>query len=184
MTFDYPGYHLEHIQTRKCKDESRHLLSCFFRFYSPVTKLHYVLTAEYHEEDVFAVKFYAKKDKRSEYKYSTIINKGDVGNILITCAKVVPMLLQQYPTASFGFIGSRTFDRQSKTLEHIEENQRFKTYKYIAEKKFGLVTFAHFEYPAISGYLLVNRGCGNIATKERQIVAMFSETYVYVPDIV
>jgi hypothetical protein len=184
LNFDYPGYDLKLVQTKPCNDGSAHLFSSIYKFYSPVTKLIYILTAEYHREDVFAIKFYAKKHRASDYKYSRIINKGDCGNILITCAKAVPMLLQDFPTASFGFIGSRTVDIRSKRVEHIEENQRFLCYRYIVQKKFGDQTFVHYEYPAISGYLLLNRACDDIEEKEQRIGLMFSETYQYVPDII
>src|SRR5690606_8146966 len=101
-----------------------------------------------------------------DYKYSKIINKGDVGNILITCAKAIPLILQQHPTASFGFVGARTLDKASGKVESYNNNQRFTIYSYIVAQKFGKITFEHMEYPEISGYLLINRHNGvSIATK-------------------
>lgn len=107
-----------------------------------------------------------------------------MGNILVTCAKTVPLLLREHPAASFGFIGSRTIDKTSGKVEGIANNQRFRTYVYFAAKKFGQQTFAHFEYPAISGYLLVNRSCEKMKAREREIIKMFSGTYHHLPDIV
>lgn len=107
-----------------------------------------------------------------------------MGNILVTCAKTVPLLLKEHPAASFGFIGSRTIDKTSGKVEGIANNQRFRTYVYFAAKKFGQQTFAHFEYPAISGYLLVNRSCEKTVAREREIIKMFSGTYYHLPDIV
>lgn len=69
--------------------------------------MHYIVYADYHEHDFIALKFYAKKDRKSNRKYSNVINKGDVANILITCAKCIPELLKIHLTASFGFIGTR-----------------------------------------------------------------------------
>ncbi|MGN6530349.1 MAG: hypothetical protein ACTHK0_01170, partial [Ginsengibacter sp.] len=66
------------------KTAGAHLFSFIYKFYSPVTKYFYILHADYHEGDFFAVKFYCKKDRHSDFKYSKIINKGDVGNILMT----------------------------------------------------------------------------------------------------
>jgi hypothetical protein len=37
-----------------------------------------LIRAEYHTEHVFALKFYAQKDSKSDFKYSNIINRGDV----------------------------------------------------------------------------------------------------------
>ncbi|MCW3109641.1 MAG: hypothetical protein JWQ09_4147 [Segetibacter sp.] len=184
MTFDYPGYILKFIQKQKCKDNSAHLFTLIYKFYSPVTRYFYVLRAEYHEGEVFTIKFYCKKDRHSDFKYSKIINKGDVGNILITCAHIVPILLKGYPLASFCFIGSRTIDMKSGKVEPVQNNQRFRTYKYLIASKFGTHTFAHFAYDAISSYLLVNRKNIDVEIKERELVRMFSETYLNLPDII
>ncbi len=95
MIFDYPGYDLQFIQKRRIKDGSAHLFSFLYKFYSPITELQYVLTADYHEGDFFAIKFYAKMLRKSDFKYSLITNKGDVGNLLVTCLKCVPLLLKR-----------------------------------------------------------------------------------------
>ena len=169
MIFNYSGYDLNFIQNKPCRDSSSHLFTSVFKFYSPVTRYFYILNADYHQEDVFGIKFYAKKDSHSDFKYNKIINKGDLGNILVTCARVVPILLQKYPTASFGLIGSRTVDDNSKKVENYSNNQRFKIYKYLISTKFGIQTFEHFEYQAISGYLLVNKKNNDIPQKERTV---------------
>jgi hypothetical protein len=183
LTFDYPGYELTFIQKQPSSDASDHLYTLIYKFFSPVTKYFYIIRADYHRLDTFAIKFYCKKDRKSQYKYSKIINKGDLGNILITCAKLVPILLEQYPSASFGFAGARTFDKASNKVENIQNNQRFRTYKYLIAQKFGTELFTHFEYSAISSYLLVNKTSGEITNLERDIVKMFSETYQTLPDI-
>gem|GEM_PF-3174736 len=73
MIFDYPGYDLQFIQKRRIKDGSAHLFSFLYKFYSPVTELQYVLTADYHEGDFFAIKFNAKMHRKSDFKYSLCI---------------------------------------------------------------------------------------------------------------
>lgn len=183
MTFNYPGYKLSFIQKRKCRDNSAHLFTLVYKFYSPVTRYFYILNADYHEGDVFAIKFYCKKDRHSDYKYSKIINKGDAGNILVTCAYVIPNLLKEYPSASFGFTGSRTVDVRSNKVEPFQNNQRFRTYKYLIALKFAAKTFAHFAYEKISSYLLVNKKNADIEAKERELVKMFAEIYINLPGI-
>ena len=184
MTFDYEGYDIKLVQKRPCKDGSAHLFSLIYKFYSPVTKYFYILNADYHEGDFFAVKFYCKKDRHSDFKYSKIINKGDIGNILITCAKAIPLLLKDNPQASFGFIGSRTVDEASQKVESFINNQRFRIYKQLIPLKFGEQTFAHFAYEQLSGYLLINRHCGDIAEKEKELIKMLAATYNNLPDII
>ena len=167
-----------------CKDESAHSFTLIYKFHSPVTKLTYVLIAEYHFEDIFSIKFYPKQYRHSDFKYNRITNKGDIGNILVTCSQLVPILLAEYPTASFGFIGSRTVEKKSGKTEPYNINQRFKIYKYFTSLKFGTKTFEHFEYPQISGYLLINKINTPIANKERAIIKMFLATYESLPDLV
>lgn len=181
MNFDYPGYNLKFIQKRKCNDLSAHLFTIVYKFYSPVTKYNYIVNADYHEEDVFAIKFYCAKDKRSDYKYNKIVNKGDLGNILMSCVKLVPILLKDYPTASFGFCGARSVDSKSKKAEKLINTQRFRVYKEIVSLKFGTRTFSHYEYEQISSYLLINNS--NETISEKKIKKMFCSTYIHLPDL-
>jgi hypothetical protein len=184
LSFDYLGYDLHFIQKEGCKDTSAHKFTYIYKFHSPITRYYYILRADYHQEDVFAVKFYCKKDKRSEYKYSKIVNKGDVGNILITCVKAIPLILEKFPTASFGFIGARSLDKASGKVESYNNTQRFRIYKEIVQQKIGSVTFQHIEYKEVSGYLLINKHAGvNTKVKETAIRQMFAETYNNLMDV-
>jgi hypothetical protein len=184
LNFDYSGYPLKFVQKRPIKDASKHLFTLVYKFYSPITKYIYILHADYHEENVFAIKFYAKKDRNNDYKYSMLTNKGDVGNILITCLKAIPVILKDYPNASFGFIGSRTFDKESHTIEDFQNNQRFRVYRKIVEQKIGFNMFEHYAYEAISGYLLVNKLTQqDTDSRERAIIKMFEKTYQNLPDL-
>ena len=159
------------------------MFTLIYKFHSPVTKLHYILRADYHAENVFALKFYAQKDSHSDYKYSRIINKGDIFNILITCLRVVPQKKQEYPAASFGFIGARSIDPISKRAENYENTQRFRVYSKIVEETIGNQTFAHYQYEGISGYLLVNRAIPDTDAQEELIRQMFARTYQNLLDI-
>ena len=176
-----------------CKDdlpnrysEKGHLYSLVYKFFSPVTKLRYILRAEYHQEDIFVVKFYVQSHHQKR-RYSTITNRGDFCNIIITCCKIVPLLLKENPNVSFGFMGGRTLDskhgNKSKRIEGFDNNQRFRIYKDIASQKFGNKTFAHIEYKIISSYLLLNRKCLDLKQREMDIKTMFVETYSDILDI-
>jgi hypothetical protein len=177
------GYELKFIQKRISKDDSCHLHTLIYKFYSPKTKFQYIILAEYHIEDVFAVKFYVQQHSKSIYKYSKITNKGDLSNILVTNAKIIPVLLMEYPTASFAFAGARSIDLKSKKVEGYQLNQRFRIYRSFVSDLVGSKTFVHFEYEEISGYLLINKKHENISHIERKIVRMFADTYQDLPDI-
>ena len=107
------------VQKEGNKDETSHLYSLIYKFFSPITGFKYILRADYHTFDVFAIKFYVDQQKESDKKYSIITNKGDAMNIIVTCAKVVPLLLVDYPHASFAFAGSRSIDKVSNKIEDI-----------------------------------------------------------------
>lgn len=72
--------------------------------------------------------------------------------------------------------GARSIDLKHK-VEDYERNQRFRIYRILIAAKFGTQTFAHYEYDHLSSYLLVNRLCGDVYTKERELVRMFIQTY-------
>ena len=178
MKLTSSGYPLKFIQTHpSC---SWHEKRYVYKFFSIKTKLHYIVFADYHVHDFIAVKFYAKKDRKSNRKYSNVINKGDVANILITCAKCIPELLKIHPTASFGFIGARTIDVKSDKVEGYKTNQRFRLYKYHIPQLIGDKTFLHKSFPNASSYILLNRKNLDLKKTEKQIKSMVCNTY---PDL-
>ena len=106
-------YPLKFIQKDICKDGSDHLFTYIYKFTLAETNLHYIIRAEYHTENIFAVKFYSKKDRRSQYKYNKIINKNtytSVINILETCTSLIPILLEKHPNCSFALSSARSID--------------------------------------------------------------------------
>ena len=177
MNFNYPGYDIKFIQMDKCRDESDHLYTLIYKFFSPITKYHYVIRVECHSGNLFALKFYCKKDRRCENKYSKTINRGDLGNIVISCLKVVPLILMSIPDASFAFSAARAIDTKSGRIENAPRNQRYNTWVYIVSKKLGNKTFVHFEYPHISSYMLVNRKHKDFQAKEADLRRMLCDTY-------
>jgi hypothetical protein len=131
LIFDYPGYPLTFIQQQRCADDSAHEYTRIYKFYSPITRYFYIVRAEYHVHGIFAIKFYCKKDRKSEFKYSKIVNRGDLGNIIMSCARVIPVLLENHPTASFAFAASPSEDTKNKRKEQIQDTQRYRLYCYM-----------------------------------------------------
>lgn len=183
MIIKAQGYALKFIQKQPSTDDSDHRFTLVYKFQSSKNKWNYIVRAEYHSGDIFAVKFYAQQHSKSDYKYSKITNQYDVMDILVTTAKLIPELLIDYPSASFGFAGARTIDERSKKVESHEMNQRFRVYRNVVATLFGDQTFTHYEYEKISGYLLINNLNPNIRRKERELVTMFQSNYLDLPDI-
>ena len=181
-------YALKFIQKDNSKDGSDHLFTYIYKFFCEETKLHYVIRAEYHIENVIALKFYCKKDKRSKYKYNKIINKGtykSVISILQSCTCLIPLLLDKHPDWNFGLCSSRSIDfsNPKKLTEDIKNNQRFRVYGRFIQDRIGNNTFTHIEYPSISSYLLINNNVSNVDNREKEIKEMFERTYQTIPDI-
>lgn len=158
------------------QDDSDHLYSYLYRFTSTDNGLTYILRAEYHRGDVFGIKFYAKPHANSNKRYSLLTNKGYALRIFQTCGSVVPLLLKNHPSASFGLIGSRLLDESNEEIEAPQRNIRFRIYEKIAKDLFGEETFEHYSYPRISGYLLMNRN-RNIRPAKEYIEDMFIQNY-------
>lgn len=149
----------------------------------------YVIRAEYHTENVYAIKFYCKKDKRSDHKYNKIINKNKfttVIKIFETCLFLIPELLNQFHNCSFIIYSSRTIDfsNPKKLTENLYENQRFRVYSKFIQDRIGNKTFTHIEYPSISSYLLINNNEKDIQSKELLIKEMLERTYINLPDVI
>ena len=170
-------YPLKFVQKDICRDDTDHEHSLIFTFYSPKTGLKYVLRAEYYSTDTYAIKFYAKRDRRNNNRYSKIINRGDVKNILLTAGQLVRILLDKNSTSSFAFSASRTLDPIDGTVEPIEKNQRYRIYKTLIERFLGPETFKHLAYPDISCYLLINKKNVDLVKKQAEIENSFKTTY-------
>jgi len=181
-------YDLKFIQKDNCKDGSDHLFTYIYKFWCEETKLHYIVRAECHKEDVIALKFYCKKDKRSKYKYNKIINRGSfrsVTRILNTCTTLIPIFLEKYPHCSFALCSARSIDFSNprKLTEYLQNNQRYRIYTQFIQNRIGSKTFTHIEYPSISCYLLINNKSPDVNLKEMNIKEMFARTYHSIPDI-
>ena len=175
------AYNLKFIQRKRLRDGSDHISTYIYKFKSDVTGYFYIVNAERYTGDVFALKFYCKKDRKSIYKYNKVINKGDVKNILFTCAGVLPIILSNYNAASFFLACSGRYDPRSESIEPHQANKRFKVYHLLADEWIGEKTFQHFIYEQISCHLWVNRNNADVDVKEREIVAMLRRTYIDFP---
>lgn len=170
-------YPLKFIQRDHCCDDTDHRLSYIYTFYSPETKLKYVLRAEYFCTNTFAIKFYAKRDRSLPNKYSRIVNRGDAVNILLAAGKVIEPLLEEYPKANFALAASRSFDSATNTVEPYEKNQRFRIYQELIMRYVGLDIFEHITYENISCYLLLNKRNDDLEAKREEVENSFRNTY-------
>lgn len=177
-------YKINFIQKASPTQSDAFDFSYIYKFYSDKTprcqRLKYIIRAEAHE-DVFAIKFYAARDRKLDTKYNRILkihNYSSTLRILITCAYLIPILLKEFPEYSFIINGARSIDFKSGKMEKENSTQRFRIYRVIADTVFGSVHFQHFSFDEISSYLIVNRkNCDDIEAKKERIKKMFIERY-------
>ena len=62
----------------------------------------------------------------------------------MTCASIVPLILQKFPLASFVINGAQSLDLESNKIEGRANNQRFRLYKNMATQLFGKERFEHY----------------------------------------
>ena len=52
----------------------------------------------------------------------------------------------------------------------MEQNQRFRVYRFVALKLFGFNTFEHYECPDISSYMLINKNSNKDTDKKFALI--------------
>lgn len=180
-----PGYRFRQISKRKSPDG----FTLSFQFYSPKADSAFVVKAFYYEQiDTFMIKFFNRSAK-SLNKYAIRTNLGDFPAILRTNFDILAHLTAQYQTASFGFMGERSFfkDRKSKTtlLEPMARNQRFRIYRLFLKQpgRYTWLTGQHYQLRLIeklSTYLLLRHNSLNtreMKQKQRQLMDFFAKKF-------
>jgi len=119
------SYPVKFVQQDGCFDDSDHVYTRIYTFISETNKLKYVIRAEYFKTDTYALKFYPKRWKKRDNRYSIIINAGDAANILYTVGSLIPELLKASPKTSIALSATRSIDSATNRLEPIELNQRY-----------------------------------------------------------
>lgn len=128
-------FELKYIQKASPKEGDAFDFSLIYKFYTDRTKeyqrLKYIIRAEAYE-DVFAIKFYAARDRKLDNKYNRIVKAHDYRGamrIFVTCASIIPIIIEKYPNFSFAVNGAESMDMESDKVESRSNNQRFRIYK-------------------------------------------------------
>lgn len=153
-----------------------------YKFFTEKTclyqRLKYILRVEVFD-DVYAIKFYAARDRKLNNKYNRLLKVHtyqSITRLFYTCALLVSNLHNSNKSISFIINGAESHDLVSGKQENMESNQRFRIYRSVALKLFGSDTFAHYQCPEASSYMLINRIKNDDTDKKfEEIKKMFIE---------
>ncbi len=178
-------YSLRHIQIDRSRQvvfgdpELTHIYSFFAKSSKYNCFFKYIVRAEKYK-DCFAIKYYCSRNKHSEYKYSRVLNlfsAPETKRIMETCASVIPDILQQYPSSSFAFNGSRTSDC-ADYIESPHKTQRYRIYMELVRRLFGEKVFHIACYDDSSSCIFINREANpDIENAKLRIFNMFANIY-------
>lgn len=146
----------KYIEIHKLKKSEPFLLEeRVFRFKTENNQT-YLVRLELYRHNIYAIKFHNKNHRHSIHKYHLLTGEGRARSIINTCLDIIAQVLQENPSASFGFVGSRTINPNiSEELPH--DTKRFNVYKRFMENKFSTDSFLHVASPDYSSYMLINK---------------------------
>lgn len=178
----YKPFNLKFIQKASPNEGDAFDFAYIYKFFTDSTdnvqRLKYILRVEVFE-DVFAIKFYAARDRKLTNKYNRILkvhNYKSIIKLFYTCATLVQVLHNMYPAMSFAINGAESREIANDKIEDMESNQRSRIYRNVALKLFGFESFEHFQCEEVSSYILINRrSCNDVDKKFDYIKRMFIE---------
>lgn len=127
------------------------------RHYGFKTAKHrYLVEVECYENNIYIIQYYSAHYKTHPKKYMIMTNEFKCTRIVGTCINIMLEILKKDNLASFGFIGSNTYNPDTKEEESIDQTQRWRVYKHAMEGRMGTETFSHAWLPEMSRYVMVN----------------------------
>ena len=137
----------------------------------------YIIEVEEYSQNIFIIKFFPKRLKDNSKRFNMLTGENKMGKIVATCIQLVLQLLKKNRTASFGFIGSHTYDGKRKYEESKACTKRFRIYRYAVYGLIGEEAFTHYMEERNSTYLLVNNIHDDVDQVREKANSMFDEIF-------
>lgn len=145
-----------------------------FKFKNKFGQVYNTVVEEYCNK-IYIIKFHLAIHKSHPNKYKYIVNNRDPFRVIRTSFDIALKILEDSPTASFGFIGCQS---EKKPNEKNQVNtQRFRIYKYITSNYFGYLGFTHSTSKEHSAYLLINNFHKDVAKFNSEAIDIFKNIY-------
>lgn len=137
----------------------------------------YMIECEEYSESIFIIKFFPKRLKDNSKRFNMLTGENKMGKIVATCIQLVLQLLKKNNKASFGFVGSHTYDARRQYIEDRSCTKRFKIYRYAVYSLIGEQAFTHFMEERNSTYLLINNKHDNVDEVKEKANRMFDAVF-------
>lgn len=162
-----------HYQYRCVKNflstEDNSLTKRLYSFKSTKTHQDYWVWVEFHPYYFIAIKFHLKSHRYCKLRYHKLTDFNEARPVIFTCLKIMIELTAEFPSHSFGFIGSNTEDwlkRKDKLTgkqarvdinEPLENTKRYRRYKRFVTTFISEQNFVHKQLVEKSAYILLNK---------------------------
>lgn len=123
--------------------------SDYWSFVSKKSNLEYIVLIERYNNNVYAVKFYLKKDKKNKRKYQTLTRSNEPRTIIMSVMKIMMTYAKEHPDSSFIFIGTNGPD------ESKANTKRFRVYRHLVNTYISQEQFTHLQDEQNSIYMLL-----------------------------
>jgi len=133
----------------------------------------YIIECEEYLHGIYVIKFFPKRLRQNSKRFNALTNEYKTSRIIGTCVEVILSILKRNSKASFGFVGSHTFDPKRRYEEKRNCTKRFKIYRYAVFSLIGEETFSHFMDEKNSTFLLVNNNNSDITYIKKEADSMF-----------
>lgn len=149
--------------------EKKQLVKNIYRYRFKAKNETYIVNVEEYDNSIFIIKFYPKKHRLSENKYSLRTNKYLASRIFATCLKIGKDIQKNNDLASFGFIGANDLG------EGKDNTKRYRVYKKIVKEFFSSENYYHVRSDENSLYLILNKQNKNI--DKNKIINTIAENF-------
>lgn len=119
----------------------------------------YLFEAHKYEHNFFAIKFYDKNNRLSDYKYNLLTNNFNQNAVLSTAVKIMLDMWEKDKSRSFGFYGAPKYAKVNKHYQNLESGvtSRKRTYSSLISMLISNTNFDHYDDPSNNIYLLLSK---------------------------
>jgi hypothetical protein len=150
--FDSP-YKFEKRSSKKVDKSNLNFLCVWIYTFTTHSGTTYIVELNEYKGNIFVLKFYPKKFRISENRYSLCTNEYDAPRILRTCLAIGEQLYEEKQgKICVAFMGARSPDEPL-----LYRTKRWEVYRKFVTRFFGKESFEHVMSEQTSSYILISK---------------------------